>query len=70
MDNARRTVYQTIVDTVKRKFTGVSGEAQDNVPPIVKSYAVCKPTMSYYDKLMHCLLLGASCRAEQIHCHR
>jgi hypothetical protein len=48
MDSARR-VYQTIVDTVKTKYTGVAGAARNNDLP--KFDTVRKATTSSCDKL-------------------
>lgn len=60
-----------VINTVKHKFTGVAGAARNNVLPILtKSYAVCNPVTSCYDELIHFLMLGPPCRAEQILCHR
>lgn len=43
MDYARR-VYQTIVDTIKRKSRGAAGAVQGTLLRILmKSYAVCGP---------------------------
>ena len=43
MTSARR-IYQKIVDTVKTKYTGVAGEAQNNGLPLFD--AVCKANTS------------------------